>query len=74
MFRTRVLRLNKRRNMKVLHIERETQNVMFIVSQLATTYKSCALYTVKSEKMAGIEDMRAFCVLNYHVYQSVIVV
>ncbi|PSN58253.1 hypothetical protein C0J52_00171 [Blattella germanica] len=32
------------------------------------------LHIVESEKMVGIEDKRAFCVLDYHVHQSVIAV
>ncbi|PSN46849.1 hypothetical protein C0J52_24202 [Blattella germanica] len=32
------------------------------------------LHIVESEKMVGIEDNRAFCVLDYHVHQSVIAV
>ncbi|KAJ9575400.1 hypothetical protein L9F63_025650, partial [Diploptera punctata] len=55
-------------------MERETQNVLVIVSQLATmTYNYIQLHIVESEKMAGIEDMRAFSVLGYDVHQSAVV-
>ncbi|PSN40284.1 hypothetical protein C0J52_22090, partial [Blattella germanica] len=32
------------------------------------------LHIVENEKMVGIEDKRAFCVLDYHVHASVIAV
>ncbi|PSN48469.1 hypothetical protein C0J52_11715 [Blattella germanica] len=54
-------------------MERETQKVIVIVSQLATTMTyNISLHIVESEEMVSIEDKRAFCVLYYHVHSTVI--
>ncbi|PSN42898.1 hypothetical protein C0J52_18185 [Blattella germanica] len=46
---------------------------MFITVGNKNDIQHLTLHIVKSEKVVGIVDKRAFCVLDYHVHQSVII-